>query len=434
MKVKVITVGCPKNTVDSEQALYLMQAAGFTQIHDLKQADIVLINTCAFIESAKEESIKVILDAAAMVAQTGARLWVTGCMVSRYKDELAKALPEVDAFIGLKDWNGLQRLLAEEEPAFTLRSSKQQALKRMSYGRILLTPPWSAYLRIADGCDNRCSYCAIPVIRGGYASRPFEVLLDEAERLVAGGVREIILIAQDSTRYGMDIYGKRRLSELILALGNIRGLKWIRLMYAHPASLDDELIEVIAAAPRVCRYLEIPLQHSHPDILISMRRPSDPRQTLDKLQKLRRLNSYTTLRSTFIVGYPAERKEHYLHLRRFLREAAFDRAGFFIYSPEEGTSAYNIRPRVRMSTALRRQEQLMELQADISADISARLIEREIEVLIENREGGGLIGRGHRDAPEIDGAVYLTGQAKIGSIARARVTHADPHDLYGIIV
>ncbi len=433
MKVKVVTVGCPKNTVDSEQALYLMQTAGLAQVDDLKQADIVLINTCAFIESAREESIEAILDAAAAVSQTGASLWVTGCMVSRYKDELTKALPEVDAFIGLKDWNGLRQLLAEkgkELPAFALRASERQ----VPYGRILLTPPWSAYLRIADGCDNRCSYCAIPVIRGGYASRPFELLLDEAEGLVAGGVREIILIAQDSTRYGIDIYGKRRLSELILALGNIRGLEWIRLMYAHPASLDDELIEIVAAAPRVCRYLEIPLQHSHPDILLSMRRPSASRQTLDKLQKLRRLNPYATLRSTFIVGYPTERKEHYLHLRKFLREVAFDRAGFFIYSPEEGTPAYNMRPRVRMSTALRRQERLMELQADISADISARLIGREIDVLIEDRKREGLIGRGHRDAPEIDGAVYLTGQAQIGSLARARVTHAGPHDLYGIIV
>ncbi|MDD3928134.1 MAG: 30S ribosomal protein S12 methylthiotransferase RimO [bacterium] len=448
MKVKVITVGCPKNTVDSEQALYMMKTAGFTATEDPEQADIILVNTCGFIESAREESISIILEAA-QAAGNGARLWVTGCMVARYKDELAEALPEVDAFIGLKDWDELGRLLGNEGIRLRLKASARQArLRSSSYGaaspplstsygaagRALLTPPWSAYLRIADGCDNRCSYCAIPIIRGGYVSRPFEELLDEAAQLAAGGVRELILIAQDSTRYGVDIYGKRRLVQLITALADIRDLEWIRLMYAHPASLDDELIEVVAGAPKVCRYLEIPLQHSHPDILASMRRPADPRDVLGKLQKLRALNPGVTLRSTFIVGYPGERKEHYLHLRNFLREAALDRAGFFIYSPEEGTPAFDMRPRVRMSTALRRQERLAELQTDVSAGMSARWIGSTIDVLIESREGNNLIGRCHRDAPEIDGAVYLTGQGEVGSIIRATVTHADLHDLYGIIL
>ena len=328
----MISLGCAKNRVDSENLLGRLKAAGHEFVDDPAQADAIFVNTCGFIEDAKQESIDAILEMAA-ARKKGAKLLVTGCLAQRYSDALMEEIPEIDGLLGVKDYDKALSLLDSD-----IRESYTSGTERFPDGeRILTTPPYSAFVKISDGCDNRCSYCAIPLIRGRYLSRPYEEIVDECERLAEGGVTEITLIAQDTSRYGNDIYGKTRMSELLRRVAAIEKVKWVRVLYCYPDTTDDELLETIAHTPKVCAYLDLPLQHINDRLLKKMNRRGSSDWIKSRIEKCRQLG--VTLRTTMIVGFPGETEEEFQELMDFVRWARFDRLGAFAYSPEEDTPA-----------------------------------------------------------------------------------------------
>lgn len=426
LKIGMISLGCAKNRVDSENLLGRLKAAGHEFVDDPAQADAIFVNTCGFIEDAKQESIDAILEMAA-ARKKGAKLLVTGCLAQRYSDALMEEIPEIDGLLGVKDYDKALSLLGSDT-----RESYTDGTERFPDGeRILTTPPYSAFVKISDGCDNRCSYCAIPLIRGRYLSRPYEEIVDECERLAEGGVTEITLIAQDTSRYGNDIYGKTRMSELLRRVAAIEKVKWVRVLYCYPDTTDDELLETIAHTPKVCAYLDLPLQHINDRLLKKMNRRGSSDWIRSRIEKCRQLG--ITLRTTMIVGFPGETEEEFQELMDFVRWARFDRLGAFAYSPEEDTPAAVMPGQIDQETKYRRLDQLMMLQQEISMEINESRVGEECTVLCEGWEDGLYYGRSPKEAPESDGNIRFTAQREIqpGEYVKVKILSAEAYDLYG---
>ncbi len=418
-------MGCSKNLVDSEQLMRQLNDK-YEVMHESEtdDADIVIINTCGFIADAKQESIETILSYSdSKQKEKPQKVYVMGCLSQRYKDELKKEMPEVDGYFGVNDISELLKTLNVD-------------LKKELLGeRLLTTPSHYAYLKIAEGCNRRCSFCAIPLIRGNNISKPIEDLVKEAEWLVSKGVKELILIAQDLTYYGMDIYKKRKLAELLEKLAQIKGLEWIRLHYTYPASFPIDVLKVMAKYDNICKYLDIPLQHINTDILASMKRNIDATKTRELVAKMRKLIPDISIRTTLIVGYPGETFVQFEELKRFVAESRFERLGVFTYSPEENTAAYKLKDNVSAKTKEKRLSEIMELQQLISAEINNAKIGKVYKTIIDRKEGNYWIGRTEFDSPEVDNEVLISSDKKlsIGNFYQVKVTHAEDYDLYGEI-
>ena len=427
-KINVITLGCSKNTVDSEHLMARLAAAGYEVLFDSDRTDakVVVINTCGFIGDAKQESIDMILRAAA-AKQAGKieRLFVVGCLSERYADELRAEIPEVDDYFGARTWDGIVRALgASEDPALATE-------------RRLTTPKHYAYLKISEGCNWKCGYCAIPLIRGGHVSVPMEELEEEARKLAAQGVRELMVIAQDTTYYGIDLYGRRMLAELLRRLCRIDGIEWIRLHYAYPAGFPDEVIDVMASEPKICKYLDIPVQHISDAQLASMHRRHTKAEAMELIGRLRGAIPDLALRTTLLVGYPGETEADFEELLAFVREVRFERLGVFPYSEEEGTwSAENLRDNVPEEVKQRRAERIMALQNEISLDNNRRRVGRTERVIIDSRQGDWYVGRTQYDSPEVDQEILIPASERRllrGHFYDVTVTSAADYDLYGEI-
>ena len=425
-KINVITLGCSKNTVDSEHLMARLAAAGYEVLFDSDRTDakVVVINTCGFIGDAKQESIDMILRAAA-AKQAGKieRLFVVGCLSERYADELRAEIPEVDEYFGARTWDGIVRALgASEDPALATE-------------RRLTTPKHYAYLKISEGCNWKCGYCAIPLIRGGHVSVPMEELEEEARKLAAQGVRELMVIAQDTTYYGIDLYGRRMLAELLRRLCRIDGIAWIRLHYAYPAAFPDEVIEVMAAEPKICKYLDIPFQHISDAQLAAMHRRHTKAEAMELIRRLRTAIPDLALRTTLLVGYPGETEADFEELLEFVREVRFERLGVFAYSEEEGTySAEQLRDDVPEAVKQERVERIMALQNEISLENNRRRVGRTERVIIDSRKGDFYVGRTQYDSPEVDQEILIpVGGRRLlrGHFYEAEVTSAADYDLYG---
>ncbi len=425
-KVNVVTLGCSKNLVDSE-ALMRQLDHKYDIIHDSDQpSDIVVINTCGFIQDAKEESVDMILSAIeAKKVGNLKKIVVTGCLSQRYKQELKDEMGEVDAFFGVND---LPEILKALEADFK---------KELVGERLLTTPSHYAYLKVSEGCDRGCSFCAIPLIRGKHISKPFEEVIAEAEKLAGKGVKEILLIAQDLTYYGLDLYGKRRIAELVERISEIPGIEWIRLHYAYPAGFPTDLITLLKENPKVCNYLDIPLQHINNRILKSMKRGLDGDGTLKLVRSLREQIPYLALRSTFIVGYPGETEDEFQELLDFVKETRFDRLGVFQYSPEEDTSAFGFINDVPEKVKQERENRLMELQQNISLELNNQKEGNIFKVVIDKKEDEFFVGRTEFDSPEVDNEVLIPAEnldLAAGNFYDVKITKSDYYDLYGTFV
>ncbi|WP_294596792.1 30S ribosomal protein S12 methylthiotransferase RimO [uncultured Rikenella sp.] len=427
-KIHIVTLGCAKNLVDSEHLAGQLDAAGWEVVYDSDATDarVVVINTCGFIGDAKEESVNTILRfAAAKEAGEIDRLFVMGCLSERYRDELRDELPEVDDFFGVKDLSDILRAVGTTYRD-ELRSERQ-----------LTTPPHYAYLKISEGCNWGCGYCAIPLIRGRHVSVPFEELIDEATTLARKGVRELIVIAQDTTYYGIDLYGRRRLGELLRALCRIDGIEWVRLHYAYPTHFPQEVIETMRDEPKICKYLDIPLQHISDRMLRSMRRGLSKAETIDLIGRLRREIPDIALRTTLLVGYPGETEEDFAELLDFVRQTRFDRLGVFPYSEEEGTySATELTDDVPEEVKAERVERIMTLQQEIAREANERLVGQVRRVIIDRREGDFWVGRTQYDSPEVDQEVLIASSVPLaaGTLTDVRITAADDYDLRGELI
>ncbi len=425
-KINVITLGCSKNTVDSEHLMARLAAAGYEVLFDSDRTDakVVVINTCGFIGDAKQESIDMILRAAeAKKAGKISRLFVVGCLSERYADELRAEIPEVDEYFGARTWDGIVRALgASEDPALATE-------------RRLTTPKHYAYLKISEGCNWKCGYCAIPLIRGGHVSVPMEELEEEARKLAAQGVRELMVIAQDTTYYGIDLYGRRMLAELLRRLCRIDGIAWIRLHYAYPTGFPEEVIEVMAAEPKICKYLDIPFQHISDAQLSAMHRRHTKAEAMELIRRLRTAIPDLALRTTLLVGYPGETEADFEELLEFVREVRFERLGVFAYSEEEGTySAEKLRDDVPEAVKQERVERIMAQQNEISLDNNRRRVGRTERVMIDSRQGDWYVGRTQYDSPEVDQEILIPAAGKRllrGHFYEVTVTSAADYDLYG---
>lgn len=436
-KIFLQSLGCPKNLVDSEMMLGLLARDGAEIVLDPEAADVLIVNTCGFIGDAKKESIDTILDLARMkAADPTKRLVVTGCLVQRYGGELQRALPEVDAFLGTGDFVRLPEVLAEtRSPDATSYGGAAHVLPHLSIPRVRTGHFFSAYLKVSEGCDHTCSFCIIPKIRGRHESRPLASVLTEAEALVADGVIELNLIAQDLTAYGRDLRSRTSLSELLHALARIDGLRWIRLLYTYPRYVTDALLETIASEDKVCAYVDMPLQHASDRMLRSMRRERDGAGLRRLIQRMRARIPGVAIRTAFIVGFPGETDGDFAELLQFVTETRFQRVGVFRYSREEGTAAAALPHQVPETVKRRRFDALMRAQAVISAELNQRMIGTEPAVLVCGEdERGRVYGRLPSQAPEIDGVVYLGGPAVPGTISPVRVTAASTYDLQAEIV
>jgi len=421
-KLALITLGCPKNIVDSEVFLKQIEGNGYDVIATSEGSDVVVINTCGFIESAKEESIATIMEAVRL--KEGGRikkLIVMGCLSQRYADELKKEIPEVDAFIGTNKLRDVVREIGADW--------KDELLGERS----LTTPSHYAYLKISEGCDRPCSFCAIPEIKGSHRSVPVEQLYREAGLLASKNVKELILIAQDTTYYGVDLYGRRELAELLAGLSGLEGIAWIRLMYAYPSGFPESVINVLAGNRKLCRYIDIPLQHISDRVLSSMKRGVSSKEIRELISKLREKVPGIALRSTFIVGYPAEGDDDFQELIEFMQEVRFERLGVFTYSREDGTDAYGLGDPVPDIVKEERYAEIMGIQEGISLERNRGLVGKKIPVLIDSVKGGTAIGRTEYDAPEIDNEVIIKDAegAAAGSFCDVEILHADAYDIEG---
>ncbi|MBK9359532.1 MAG: 30S ribosomal protein S12 methylthiotransferase RimO [Bacteroidales bacterium] len=420
--VNVVTLGCAKNLVDSEVMLRQLKAAGLQTSHDGSgDADIVIVNTCGFINDAKEESVNTILHwVKARKEERIEKLYVMGCLSQRYRDELQKEIPEVDGFFGVND---MSAILASVNAPF-----REDLLGE----RQLTTPPHYAYFKISEGCDRKCSFCAIPGIRGRNISKPVVNLVEEARFLAASGVKELILIAQDLTYYGVDLNGKRQLAFLLDQLAEVDGIEWIRLHYAYPAGFPVNVLDAINNHPKICRYLDIPLQHINSRILKSMKRGLNSEQTANLIRTIRQKVPGIAIRTSFIVGYPGETTAEFNELKHFINDSGFERMGVFTYSDEENTTAARLKDDVRPAIKARRAEELMLLQQDISLARNNALIGVRMKVMIDRKEDGNWIGRTEFDSPEVDNEVIITGKAgKLtpGKMVEVMITGAEMYDL-----
>jgi ribosomal protein S12 methylthiotransferase len=424
-KVSVITLGCSKNTVDSEVMMAQLQHGGYDVQHDKwnKGRNIVIVNTCGFIDRAKEESVNTILEyAEAKNKGKIEKLYVTGCLSQRYKDNLETEIPEVDAFFGTLE---LPRLLK------TLKVDYKQELIGE---RFLTTPLHYAYMKVSEGCNRTCSFCAIPLMRGKHVSRPMEELVNEAKKLAAQGVKELILIAQELTFYGLDIYKKRRLPELLNELSKVEGIEWIRLHYAYPAQFPMEIIDAIAENEKVCNYLDMPLQHAADNILTAMRRNITNAETRELIHKIRERIPSIAIRTTMLVGFPNESEEDFESLKTFIEDMRFDRLGVFTYSHEESTRAHVLEDNIPQEIKEQRAAELMGVQESISQELNQLRVGKEYKVLFDRKEGGYFIGRTEFDSPEVDNEVLVDASKhylRIGDFATVKITSAEEFDLYG---
>ena len=438
MKAGFISLGCSKNLVDTEVMLGILKQHGIELTPDPAAADILIVNTCAFIQSAKEESITTILNMADYKEAGRCRsLIVAGCLGQRYGQELLDEIPEADAIIGTSAWPRIMEAVEETlKGRRIVIAGEDKALYDEATPRITTTPDYTAYVKIAEGCNNNCAFCAIPLIRGKYRSRKIEDITAEIGHLAERGVKEIILLAQDSTDYGRDLYGKPMLAKLLTEIVKVEKIEWVRTLYSYPKFFTDDLIETIAREPKLCKYVDLPLQHAHDAVLRRMRRPDTQEEMRALVQKLRERIPGVTIRSTFIVGFPGETDAQYQTLRNFLEEMRFDKVGVFTYSQEEGTSAAEMPNQVSEDVMQERYHDLMSLQSKISEEVNQALEGRELNVLIEGRDEEQpniAIGRSYREAPEVDGQVYVEGDtaSKAGDIVRVRVLQGFTYDIVG---
>ena len=444
-KVHIVSLGCPKNQVDSEVMAATLAAGGYLLTDRPEEATVILINTCAFILPAKEESIEEILRMAAWKRGGNGpctHLVVTGCLPQRYGNTLEEALPEVDLFLGISEiphigrhLDGLFQTMHHRKHSII---GKPTFLMNAGHRRLISAPAHSAYLKIADGCSNRCSYCAIPTIRGKARSRTIDDIVREAELLAAQGVRELIITAQDTTAFGLDRKGQPTLSRLLHTLTKVIGISWIRLLYTYPAHLTEELLRTMAEEEKICRYLDIPIQHSDDAILRAMHRQGDSALIRNAIKRAREIVPNIALRTSLITGFPGETPRRFENLLSFVREIRFDHLGVFTYSPEEGTEAAALPSRISEKEKQRRRDVLMQTQARISGDINSTLIGTRQEVLVEGKSdlsGYTHVGRCRRQAPEIDGVTHIRGRADgAGELVACRITAADDYDLFAEII
>ena len=425
--INVITLGCSKNVYDSEILMGQLKANQMDVKHETSDyANIVVVNTCGFIDNAKEESVNTILEQIERKEEGKIdKLFVTGCLSERYKPDLEKEMPNVDEFFGTKDLPNLLKSLGADY--------KHELVGE----RLTTTPSHYAYLKISEGCDRKCSFCAIPLMRGGHKSTSIEDLVTESEKLASKGVKELILIAQDLTYYGLDLYKERRLSELMTKLSEVEGVEWIRIHYAFPTAFPEDVLEVIRTNPRVCTYMDIPLQHVSDNLLSSMRRGTTMKKTKDLITKFRKEVPGITIRTSLIVGYPGETEKEFQELLDFVEESKFDRLGVFTYSHEENTHAFNLKDNVPMQVKHQRAEEVMDLQSSISYELNQKRIGKIYKVLFDRKEGDYFIGRTEFDSPDVDNEVIVHAKdyyVRLGDFANIKITKADHYDLYGEVV
>lgn len=422
LRVHVVTMGCAKNVVDSEKLLAQLRGGGIELAADIRRADVAVINTCGFIGPAKQESIDTIIEHVRLKSRGRLKkVFAMGCLTERYMQDLQTEIPEVDRFFGTHQMEEVVRELGAEYRNDLLGE------------RVLTTPAHTAYLKISEGCDNPCSFCAIPLMRGRHVSRPFGEILDETNRLAESGVKEIVVIGQDTTAYGLDTAGRRRISDLVAAIADVRGVEWVRLMYAFPAKFPVGLLDVIAGHPRVCTYLDMPVQHSADAVLKSMRRGVSSRTTRDLLRMIRDRVPGIALRTSLIVGYPTEGEREFRQLEDFVSEVRFDRLGVFLYSQEEGTTAFPLGDPIPSPVKEERQARIMELQREISSERNAALVGTRQKVLIDRRENDLFVGRTEHDAPDIDNEVFVrSGEPlTIGTLCEVDIVDAYEYDIVG---
>ena len=436
MKIGFVSLGCSKNLVDTEVMLKILADAGYEITADETVADLIVVNTCGFIQSAKEEAIANILDVAWLKENRSLRgIIATGCLVERYRDEIFKEMPEVDAILGTGSYHKIAEAVAAVAKGEKYSSFEDKEKAPLGGERVLTTPEYTAYLKVAEGCDNKCTYCAIPLIRGCMRSRTIEDIVAEAKDLEALGVKELNLIAQDTSRYGMDIYGKYSLHTLVQKITEETNIPWIRLLYLYPDKITDELIAEIRDNNRVCKYIDLPIQHINNGVLKAMNRHGSGDMIREVVQKIRREIPDVTLRTTAIVGFPGESEEAFTELCEFIKEAEFDRFGAFTYSPEEGTEAAEFDNQIDEQTKQDRYDILMQVQLGVSEKKLQNMVGKQIEVICEGFDGAAEVhfGRSAADAPDVDGKVYFVAPKKIraGRFVTVEITEAMDYDLFG---
>ncbi len=436
MKVLLISLGCDKNLVDSEVMLGLLNKAGHQLTNDETEADVIVVNTCAFISDAKEESINTIIEMGEL-KKTGKlkKLIVAGCLSQRYKDEIMKELPEIDVIIGATNYDKIVEAIGTDEESIV---DDINYTPRPIAERIVTTNASMAYFKIAEGCNKLCTYCIIPHIRGRYRSMPMDSLIASAEKLASDGIKELVLVAQETTLYGVDLYGEKKLPELLTKLSEIEGIEWIRLLYCYPEEITDELIEVMATNPKICHYVDIPIQHSENAILKRMGRRTSREDIVELVGRLRAAMPDIAIRTTLISGFPGETQELHDGLVDFVDECEFDRLGVFTYSPEEGTPAAEYEDQVDGELAAKWRDEIMELQQEISYEKNQQMIGTTQKVLIEGYlvDDDVYVGRTYRDAPGVDGIVFVSAPYELisGSFVDVKITEANEYDLTGVIV
>lgn len=433
-KVGMISLGCPKNQVDGEALLAKLKKAGYEIVNNIEDSDVMIVNTCGFIEQAKKEAIDTILEVAEYKnAGLISAIVVTGCLAERYQDEIIKEMPEVDAVLGIGANSDIVKTCDKALCGIVTTSFPNKCYLSINDERIISTPSHWAYLKIAEGCDNRCSYCAIPGIRGGFRSRTIESCVDEAKALAESGVKELILIAQDTTKYGQDLYGKYSLDILLKELIKIDGIEWIRLFYCYPQRITDSLINVIANEEKVCNYIDIPLQHSDKTVLKNMNRVGDGDDYRTLISKMRKAIPDLALRTTFMVGFPGETDEQFENLCKFTEDVKFDKMGCFTFSPEEDTPAYDMQNQIDDDVKVRRQEVLMNKQYSITEELNKQRIGKIYKVIIDTFDGEKYVGRSYMDSPEIDSGIIFTcdNNLNIGDFVNVEITDYNGYDLIG---
>ncbi|WP_367270213.1 30S ribosomal protein S12 methylthiotransferase RimO [uncultured Eubacterium sp.] len=433
-KVGMISLGCPKNQVDGEALLAKLAHAGYQIVNEIENSDVMIVNTCGFIEDAKREAIDTILEVA-QYKEAGliSAIVVTGCLAERYQDEILKEMPEVDAVIGIGANSDIVKVCDKALCGIKTSNYPNKCYLPLDDERVLSTPPHWAYLKIAEGCDNRCAYCAIPGIRGSFRSRTIESVVDEAKNLVNRGVKEIILVAQDTTKYGQDLYGEYSLDKLLKELVKIDGLEWIRLFYCYPQRITDSLIDVIAKEDKVCKYIDIPLQHSDATVLKNMNRVGDGNDYRVLLNKMRKAIPGLALRTTFMVGFPGETDEQFENLCDFVKDMKFDKMGCFTFSPEEDTPAFDMKNQIDEDVKKRRQEVLMNAQFFITEASNKSRVSNVYKVIVDSFADGKYTGRSYMDSPEIDSGIIFTSnkELNIGDFVDVKITDFDGYDLIG---
>lgn len=433
-KVGMISLGCPKNQVDGEALLAKLKKAGYEIVNNIEDSDVMIVNTCGFIEQAKKEAIDTILEVAEYKNEgLISAIVVTGCLAERYQDEIIKEMPEVDAVLGIGANSDIVKTCDKALCGIVTTSFPNKCYLSINDERIISTPSHWAYLKIAEGCDNRCSYCAIPGIRGGFRSRTIESCVDEAKALAESGVKELILIAQDTTKYGQDLYGKYSLDILLKELVKIDGIEWIRLFYCYPQRITDSLINVIANEEKVCSYIDIPLQHSDKTVLKNMNRVGDGEDYRALISKMRKAIPGLALRTTFMVGFPGETDEQFENLCKFTEDVKIDKMGCFTFSPEEDTPAYDMQNQIDDDVKVRRQEVLMNKQYSITEELNKQRIGRIYKVIIDTFDGEKYVGRSYMDSPEIDSGIIFTSDnnLNIGDFVNVEITDYNGYDLIG---